>query len=61
MAPISEQRKAILSGLLAFATGLATALADNAITLGEGAIVLAGTVAAYVGVYGIRNGDGGSE
>lgn len=47
--------KAIFAGLIALAGGLATALADNAVTPLEGVLV-AGTVIAAVGaVYGVTN------
>ena len=55
MATISEQRKAILAGAVALTGSLAVGLVDNALTAGEAAAAVAVGVAAYAGVYGVRN------
>ena len=53
--PVSAQRKAILSALVAGVGSLALALSDEVLTVGEGAYAASLAVAAYAAVFGVTN------
>lgn len=48
-------RKAVVAFLVSGTGALATAAADNRVTLGEVAFVVAVALAAFGAVYGVRN------
>lgn len=51
----TKPTKAIFAGLIALTGGLATAIADNAITALEGVIVAGTVITAVAAVYGVTN------
>lgn len=55
--PISQQRKAILSAVLAGLGSLTVALVDMPLTPVEVVVTISAAVAAYAGVFGVGNGN----
>lgn len=55
MVPVDQQRKAILSALIAGLGALGAALAQMPLTWAEGVATVLAAVVAYAGVYNITN------
>lgn len=53
---LSTARKAWLAAAVAGSGALATAAADNAVTVGEASVVVAAIVAAFAAVWAATNG-----